>query len=216
VIPPPRFFFGASAALLLFFLVWSWLVLQEEGMIAAFDDRCANFWRDWSRDHRGWAATMYFLTDLGSIAAMTLVAIMGSLWQSAIKHRVLAAAWLGVVIGGGLLNMATKDLFARARPDVAIRDTVIHETNNSYPSGHAMGSAIGYGMLGYALILPQRHRPRRVVAILLMIAIVLGVGFSRFYLRAHWVSDVIGGWTIGVAWLFFCLGWLERYRRKQP
>ena len=47
-----------------------------------------------------------------------------------------------------------------------------------------------------------------------MIAIVLAVGFSRVYLRAHWFSDVVGGWSLGIAWLFLCLGWLERRRRR--
>jgi undecaprenyl-diphosphatase len=77
-----------------------------------------------------------------------------------------------------------------------------------------MGCAIGYGMLAYALILPQRRRPRRLAALILMTALVLAIGFSRIYLRAHWFSDVVGGWTIGIAWLFLCLGWLERRRLR--
>src|SRR5437764_987362 len=72
-----------------------------------------------------------------------------------------------------------------------------------------------FGLLGYALILPQRRRPRRIVAINFMIAIILAIGFSRMYLRAHWFSDVVGGWSLGLAWLFLCLGWLERGRRRQ-
>ena len=54
-----------------------------------------------------------------------------------------------------------------------------------------------------------------VLFVTLMIVIVVAVAFSRTYLRAHWFSDVVGGMTLGVAWLFLCLGWLERMRLGQ-
>jgi len=212
VIPPPRLFFAVSLGAAVFFAIWSWFV--HAGTLQPFDDLCAQHWHDWSEAHHGPLGFMIFLTDLGGVAAMTLLAIMGSIWQTAIKHRTLAFAWLGIVIGGALLNQGAKEMFARPRPPENLRAGVVHERNASYPSGHSMGSAVGYGLLGYALILPQRHRPRRIVAVLLMIAAVLAVGFSRMYLRAHWFSDVVGGWSIGLAWVFLCIGWLERQRRN--
>ena len=212
-IPPPRFFLGVSLGAAFFFALWSWLVLDGQAL-PKFDLTCAQFWRDWSDAHLGLWNHMVYLTDLGGVAAMTLLAVMGSIWQTAIKHRTLARAWLVIVIGGGLVNMGCKDVFDRDRPADSLRDRAVLETNKSYPSGHSMGSAIGYGMLAYALILPQRRRPRRLAALLLVMGIVLGIGFSRIYLRAHWFSDVVGGWTIGIAWLFLCLGWLERRRLR--
>jgi len=213
VIPPPRFFFITAAALAAFFILWSILVFNT-AIIQAFDDACATHWHDWSHDHPNSWKGMVFFTDLGGIASMALLAVMGAIWQTAINHRVLAVAWLAIVVGGAILNMGSKDSFQRNRPPASLRERVVHETNHSYPSGHAMGSAIGYGMLGYALILPQRRRPRRVAALLLMAGLILMVGFSRIYLRAHWFSDVVAGWSIGLAWLFFCLGWLERRRLR--
>ncbi len=212
--PPPGVFFGVALATAAFFALWSWLVFGQGEWIPAFDRRCADYWEAWSKEHRGLTGTMIFLTDMGGIAAMLLVAVMGAIWQAAVKNRRLALAWVLIVLSGGLLNMTTKSFFARTRPDNP--DRVVHETNASYPSGHSMGSAIGYGMLGYALVRGQTCRRRRAITILLVIGIVLAVGFSRIYLRAHWFSDVIAGWTIGVCWLFFCLGWLRRYRRKDP
>jgi membrane-associated phospholipid phosphatase len=213
VLPPPRFFFAVSLGTLIFFAVWSWLVLGGTA-IKAYDLDCAIFWHDWSEAHRGTWGLMVFLTDLGGIAAMALVAVMGAIWQNAIRHRRLAIAWLVVVVGGALLNQGCKGLFERPRPPEDIQNRAVLESNHSYPSGHSMGSAIGYGLLAYALILPQRRRPRRVGVLILLTCIVLAVGFSRIFLRAHWFSDVVGGWTIGIAWLFFCLGWLERQRVK--
>jgi membrane-associated phospholipid phosphatase len=218
VLPPPRFFFGVSLGAGIFFALWTWLVLNGIPIpvvdidIPALDRKFAEHWQHWSDSHLRMRGFMVFLTDMGGIAAMTLLALMGSIWQTAIKHRALALAWFGIVIGGAVLNQGCKEAVNRPRPSNP--DAVVHERNNSYPSGHSMGSTIGYGLLGYALVLPQRYRPRRVAAILSMIGIVLAVGFSRMYLRAHWFSDVIGGWSLGLAWLFLCLGWLERRRRR--
>jgi membrane-associated phospholipid phosphatase len=214
VIPPPRFFFAVSLAAFCFFLLWSWLVFGTD-LIQPIDDACVEHWREWTKNHRDITLIMIFWTEMGGIAGMTILSIMGAIWQSAINHRVLAVAWLAIALGGGMINGTVKEIFARHRPPAEQRDPVAHEENASYPSGHSMGSAIGYGTLAYALVLPQRHRPRRAAAIALMIGIVLMVGFSRMFLRAHWFSDVIAGWTSGVCWLFFCLGWLERHRRGQ-
>lgn len=221
VIPPPRFFFAGALAAGLFFVFWSWLALaaaaapSAETTLAAFDWQCAQFWHGWSGANRSLMNYMVYLTDLGGVAAMTVMGIMGAIWQTAIKHRVLAAAWLGVLIGGGIINQETKVGFDRERPPESLRDGAVRERNKSYPSGHSMTSAVGYGMLGYALILPQRRRPRRVVTMIVLTGMVLAIGFSRIYLRAHWFSDVVGGWTIGVCWLFFCIGCLEFYRLRQ-
>ncbi|MBI3821367.1 MAG: phosphatase PAP2 family protein [Planctomycetes bacterium] len=211
VIPPPRFFFGVSAGAAILFVFWTWLVHPSATPAPEFDSDIATYWQAWSAEHRAALGLVIFMTDMGGIAAMTLLAVMGAIWQTAIKHRTLAFAWLGIIVVGAMLNQGVKEVFGRSRPPNPAE--VVHEKNASYPSGHAMGSAIGYGLLGYALILPQRHRPRRIVAVNFMIVIVLGVGFSRMYLRAHWFSDVLGGWALGVAWLFLCLGWLERRRR---
>jgi membrane-associated phospholipid phosphatase len=206
--PTPRVFFGAALAAGICFAVWSWLVLGRSE-IKAFDVDCAKFW--YENAHESWAV-MIFLTNLGGVAAMTLLTIVGALWQASHKNRLLALGWIGVAIGGALLNVGSKHLFDRDRPPEEWRDKTVHELNKSYPSGHAMGSTIGYGMLAYTLCLWQRCRWTRLLILIVTGCIVLAIGFSRMYLRAHWFSDVIGGWSIGMAWLFLCVGWLERLR----
>jgi undecaprenyl-diphosphatase len=212
VIPPPRFFFAVALIAAVFYVIWSFLTLTGDA-IKHFDIDCAHYWQRHSEPFGLFWQFMVYFTDLGGVASMSLLAVMGAIWQTAIQHRRLAYAWLVIVITGAILNQGFKSTHDRPRPDNP--DRAVLETNASFPSGHSMASAIGFGMLGYALVLPQRHRPRRVVAITLMITLVLAVGFSRIYLRAHWFSDVIGGWSVGTAWLFFCLGWFERNRRRR-
>lgn len=213
--PAPRFCFGVAIVAGLFFALWTWFVRPWQTPPPWFDTDCAWHWHDWSKEHFGPWQTMVYLTDVGGVAANILLAVIGALWQASLKNRMLAFAWIGVLIGGGILNSSAKHFFDRDRPDERLRDRAVLEANKSYPSGHSMGSAIGYGMLAYTLILGERRRWLRILLPLLCAAVVLGIGFSRIYLRAHWFSDVIAGWTIGVCWLFFCLGWLERYRRRQ-
>jgi membrane-associated phospholipid phosphatase len=213
VLPPPRFFFGVSLGAGIFFALWTWLVLNGIPIpvvdidIPALDRKFAEHWQHWSDSHLRMRGFMVFLTDMGGIAAMTLLALMGSIWQTAIKHRALALAWFGIVIGGAILNQGFKEAIGRPRPSNP--DAVVHERNNSYPSGHSMGSTVGYGMLAYAILLTQPTRRRRTVTVLLLASVIIAIGCSRIMLRAHWLSDVVAGWTIGVAWLCFCLGLIE-------
>jgi membrane-associated phospholipid phosphatase len=215
-IPPPSFFFAGSAVLLVFFATWTGLVFQGEAL-DGFDKWAANSMHQYTDDgaHGTLTQGMIFLTDIGGVAAAMLMAIMGAIWQNAIGRRYLAFAWFGVILGCAILNSATKYEFDRDRPPENLRHRAVLESNKSYPSGHSMGSAVGYGMLAYALILPQRRRPRRIAALLWSGGMIVAVGLSRVYLRAHWFSDVVAGWTIGLCWLFFCIAWLELYRRKR-
>jgi len=95
-----------------------------------------------------------------------------------------------------------KDLFRRARPDAWI---VHHETSFSYASGHA-ALATGYWVL-WAIFMwysPLPPLPRRVFA-LAFPAIALAIGWSRLALGAHYLTDVLGGYLLGAAWLAFIL-----------
>jgi undecaprenyl-diphosphatase len=210
----PLVSFTLSGVLAVFFVAWTWLSAGQESALHHFDHECAEFWRDRDEQRGAEWETMVFLTGLGSIPTMCVVAVMGALWQSSIGRRALGAAWLAIVVGGGLLNMALKTNLNRDRPPQEWRDRSVLERNQSYPSGHAMGSAIGYGMLGYCLLLQTRGRDRRLAVRLFLAVLIAGVGFSRIYLRAHWFSDVIGGYAVGLAWLFLWTGFLEQRRLR--
>ncbi len=211
--PMLLFCFGAAIAAGLFFASWTWFIRHWQGPPPWFDLDCAQYWHDYSAAHPNRLGMMIFLTDLGGVSACVLLTILGALWQASLKNRLLVFGWIGVMIGCGILNSSAKNFFDRARPGAELREEVVHERNPSYPSGHAMGSSIAYGMLAYTLILAERRRWLRILIPLICAAVVVGIGFSRIYLRAHWFSDVVAGWSIGLCWLFFCLGWLERFRK---
>jgi undecaprenyl-diphosphatase len=183
--------------------------------VADFDRACAEFfWQMETAEIERWWRIMVFLTDLGSIATLAVMAVVGALWQASHRRRFLARAWLGIAISAGLLNMILKVNLDRDRPPIDWRDRAVLERNESYPSGHAMGSAVGYGMLGYVLLLQASARRHRASVVAFFAVLVALIGLSRVFLRAHWFSDVVGGYAAGLAWLFFCLACLELRRRR--
>jgi len=200
--------FIAAGVLGVFFVVWTWWALDPAGGLDAFDLRVTEFWRQHA--HAETREANLLLTDLGGVASNLVVALMGAIWQHSHGRRRFAAAWIAIVLGDGALNQTFKIALDRDRPQQP--DSAVVERNKSYPSGHAMGGTVGYGMVCYALLRQSRFPFRRTALVTLFIMLIVGIGFSRIYLRAHWFSDVIGGYAAGLCWLCLCVGLLERRR----
>lgn len=93
---------------------------------------------------------------------------------------------------------AVKSLFARVRPEQWL---VRQERGASFPSGHATTAAVTYGgVLVLALLEPLPQALSAALAII-FVPWILGIGWSRIVLRAHHLTDVVGGYLFGVAWL---------------
>ena len=72
-----------------------------------------------------------------------------------------------------------------------------------------MGSLIGIGMLAYLVIHSTGKRRADVTVGIVAALVVLGVGFSRLYLGAHYPSDVLAGFAAGIVWLAACISAIE-------
>ena len=143
---------------------------------------------------------------LGSLEALAVVSVLVAGVLLVQRRWSMLAAWLVAVLGGQALNLLLKDLFARPRPNFE-RPLVI-ETSYSFPSGQAMEALVIYGMLAYFAVLTLRGRGTCAVSVVGAAALVVLVGFSRAYLGAHYVSDVVGGFCAGGAWLSAVItGW---------
>lgn len=142
------------------------------------------------------------LTALGSapVLLLGLVAVAGAL---AARRQWHALALLVAASASGLLvNEALKHLFARPRPAVELHLTDVRSL--SFPSGHAMLSAIIY--LTLATVLARLVRSERLKLYFVGLAFLLSfvVGATRVYLGVHYPSDVMAGWTAGLAWALVC------------
>ncbi|SDY39237.1 undecaprenyl-diphosphatase [Micromonospora pattaloongensis] len=116
-----------------------------------------------------------------------------------IRRQPRLAVYLIVTgVGALLLDPSLKLLVGRLRPVVEV--PVAHAPGNSFPSGHALGSIVTYGAL-LLVFLPLLRGWSRRAAVALAATVVVAVGVTRIALGVHFVSDVLGGWLLGAAWL---------------
>jgi membrane-associated phospholipid phosphatase len=209
---PAWYWLSAAAFLAFVLLTWQVLALGPQ----AFDEDIAHDCKAHADSHIGIRNFFWAVTQLGSRVALGILAGAAAGLLLLKRKRFLAAVWVFAVIAGSLLNYGMKGQVGRLRPDLDLRDPGVHETSQSYPSGHAMGSTVGLGLCVYLVLRGVQRRPVRILAASGLISLIALIGFSRIYLRAHWCSDVLGGYAIGAAWLIFCVGVYERRRATLP
>jgi len=147
---------------------------------------------------------MRAITDLGGADLLIpLVIGAGLLWRWRARSwrplLLLACAYAGAY----LLQISVKQLTHRPRPPAAL--TLEHFSGYAFPSGHATDAAAVYGMLAALLAAVTTRWSRKVTVWAVAAVLVLLVGFSRVYLGGHWLTDVLGGFALGAAWLFALL-----------
>lgn len=156
---------------------------------------------------------MIDFTALGGGTVLTLVTLVAAGYLVAARKYRTSLFLLAAAVSGSLLEAGLKGLLGRARPSVVPH--LVEVTTLSFPSGHAMNSAIIY--LTIALVLSRTVAARRVRLYLrgIAIALVTVIGVSRVYLGVHYPSDVLGGWLVGSAWATLCWSaalWLQHRR----
>jgi membrane-associated phospholipid phosphatase len=197
-----------TAVCFLAFVAVTWRMLAQGPH--SFDMDCAEYFQAHAEGHV-WVRNLFWaLTQLGSAWALGTLAGLAISVLIRRKQRFFAVVWLFAVAGGALLNYGMKGEFERSRPPVSMRDPAVAQLASwSYPSGHSMGSAIGIGLCAYLALRRVHWRRRKIASVSGLVLLIALIGFSRIYLRAHWCSDVLGGITVGTAWLIFCLGIYE-------
>ncbi len=154
------------------------------------------------------------VSALGSPSAMAIVGSGGALLLLMRRKWLVLAAWAAAFGGAGLLTLVLKNIIQRPRPPGAAE--FLFGTTYSFPSGHALGSLVGYGMLAYVVgsIWIERQRAR-VRLIVVTAVLVIAIGISRLYLGVHYFSDVVAGYAVGVLWLSVCISGLQVAQRRR-
>ncbi|WP_247027743.1 phosphatase PAP2 family protein [Ancylobacter crimeensis] len=178
-----------------------------EGDTHAFDERLLVAFRNPAdpADPLGpqWLKIMMLdITALGSVSVLSLTTLI-AIGYLLIDGKRAVAGFIAVAIAGGAgLSFALKSGFDRPRPDLVSHLVDVHTL--SFPSGHAMLSAVTFLTLGALLARTQDSRRRRSYIVGTAIFLTLLVGSSRIYLGVHWPTDVLGGWCAGSAWALAC------------
>ena len=142
------------------------------------------------------------ITGLGGHPVLVLVTLAVAIYLLMVGKR-RAALFVVAAIGGGmLLSAGLKIGFERPRPALVPHEVRVYTA--SFPSGHAMLSALTYLTLGALLTRVERRRRAKAFIIGFAVALTLVIGISRIYLGVHWPSDVLAGWCGGAAWAALC------------
>jgi undecaprenyl-diphosphatase len=156
---------------------------------------------------------MFVATALGSTVVVTIITVALALYLLWRKRRYWFAALVSTVAGASLLNRLLKFIFHRARPH--FNDPILTLDSYSFPSGHTMMATALYGCVAVLLIAHLADWRQRALVVVAAGLLVVLVGFSRIYLGAHYLSDVLGALAEGLAWLSLCLTAVYSFWRQR-
>ena len=200
-------------------LLWGFLALASEvmeGDTKALDTRILVSLRNADDPSRpigpAWVeSALLDLTAIGgpTVLALVVFAVVGFLALQTRYHTALVV--LITAASGEVANIAIKNAFMRPRPTVVphLREAF----STSFPSGHAMESAIIYLTLGAMLMRLAERRITKLYCMGMAIFVTFLVGMSRVYLGVHYPTDVLGGWIFGFMWA--SLSWLVSQRFEE-
>lgn len=139
-------------------------------------------------------------TDVGGPVGMPLLATAAVL-TIALRRRRWTPLVVAVIaaVGSVLMTIVGKDVIGRARPPASLAVPPL-EVSPSFPSGHTLNATVLTTVVVYLLLIETTARWQRTLSVTLGLLFVVTMGLSRVYLGHHWLTDVVAGWALGLAW----------------
>ncbi len=187
-------------AIVLVVAPFSYLLFEviKSGPLTRFDQSVAESLHTWVLAHRSVVGPFLFLSLLGKPLWLAIAVTAGAIFVFVRGRKRLAVFLAFTVIGGGLVDSGVKIAVNRPRP--VLDHPLAHAFGKSFPSGHAMSSTIAYGAL-LLVLLPAVPRAWRTLIIAVTTVLVLAIATSRLFLGVHFLTDVLAGIALGLAWL---------------
>lgn len=158
---------------------------------------------------------MMLITFLGNGLTALVIVILMATYCYLFGKRKTPAVLIFSTIGGFILSYILKILIVRPRPDPLL----VHQVGtflkaDSFPSGHVLGAVSLYGFLLYIAYTQLKSGFFRYLVVDTCILVIILMGLSRIYLGAHWFSDVLGAYLIGLVWLSFMVFLFQKLETK--
>lgn len=208
--------FALATALVL--VPFSYLLVQvlSDGPMTRIDENVAESVHEVVRGSDLLIAISTVVSFLGVPGFFYVTIGAACLWLWRRDDRRLAIYLASTNLIGGAIDTVVKVVVDRPRPE--FEQPIAHAMGKSFPSGHTMATTVGYGSLLLVLMpfIPPRARPWAIGAYFVWVAMMAA---SRLGLGVHFLSDVVGGFVLGLAWLSaataaFSIWRVER--RKKP
>ena len=183
--------------IILFICIISLIVLIEDVMdndIMAFDEKGY------------FIISRYLMSDTMTSIAKCITNLANMYWLIGTSIILLIflknkRTGLNIAINLGLsalVNFTIKQIIQRPRP---VGHRIIDESGYSLPSGHSMVSMAFYGFLIYLIYKNVKNKYLKTTLIILLTLLIINIGVSRIYLGVHYVSDVLAGFLVAIAYL---------------
>lgn len=181
--------------------------------ITQLDVEVANWLHAHAREGGPLQLFLMAVTQVHRTPGVLILALAAGIWLYRGGHRYWTLALVSAVPGGMLLNVALKHTFERARPH--FEEPLLQLTTYSFPSGHAMAATVLYGLLACYAARHARSWVGRVLPFVLAGMMIFTVAFSRLYLGAHYLSDVLAAFVEGCGWLAICISGTATLNRRR-
>ena len=186
--------------------------VTTDGPLTAIDDSAAQWLHLRIQGEDGVIGLLEIISFTGKpIFLLFAIGIPGA-WILYHGGKKLALFLAVTCIGGGIVDTIVKVGVGRPRPK--IDEPIIQAFGNSFPSGHSMAAVVCYGAL-LLVFVPLMSNRLRNVCIAAYVFWVLAIGFSRLMLGVHFISDVLGGYVLGAAWLAASVAAWEIWREER-
>jgi membrane protein DedA with SNARE-associated domain/membrane-associated phospholipid phosphatase len=150
----------------------------------------------------------------GSPLVMATLAIVVSVVLAIRREGIILSGWIAAFLGASLLGRLLEAFVSR--PRTAAEAELLAGSAFSLPTGHALGSLIGYGLLAYLLVgFVVKRRDVETVIVITAAALVLATGMSRLYFGLLYFSDIVGLYAAGSVWLAACITGIEIAHRQR-
>ena len=177
----------------------------QTGYLDGFDD--AVRYRVYSIRNEKLTMFWKFITHSGDSEIVIMLGIVLLLVKS-LRNK-YGVKFAIAALSSTALYQGMKYIFQRPRPDIALR--LIEESGYSFPSGHSMNCLVSYGILAYLILkYCENARLAKILSVGLGLIIIL-IGLSRVYVGVHFPTDVIGGWSLGIAVLVAMMYAFEKF-----
>ncbi|MEL4503449.1 diacylglycerol kinase family protein [Luteococcus sp. H138] len=181
------------AAALALFIFWTWLTLCTDALAPL--DALSLSWRLAPGSEAAQVWTAISIATLPGVFATILVLIAGWAWRRRLRNLALGLVLAVLLSWGG--NFLLKRIFTRPRPSSPMDDVMTH-AGWAYPSGHmTMATTAALMVIATTTTTRQPSDVRYLWRIVGVLGVVL-IAYDRFVMNAHWPSDIIGGFLMGL------------------